>query len=472
MLELYRLASVVRIIFTGLLLFGVIVQAARLFLLLLHREYRTPPPLLFYETFMLVHLILAVLMLTSTLLSSNVIAGYFHGWRWFDPVVVILGLWVMLKQEKAEPLVSSLLLVPTLPFWSFPLIHYCFVLANLGLVFRGIVLLDLEWHRVMASVSRLSVKEAVDRSPDGILYANARGRILVINPTMDRLLYTLGIAFPSAVGLWERLTEVRDSCDLTVRSLEGKLLMRIRNAGSWLFSQQAIMVNHRRYQQLLAVDLTEEDLLTREIESSNLALEAAGQEIAAAIDNIEQWEKEQEILRLKSRVHDQLGQRLSILGRLFESEMGAEEMVEKLKPLLTNLTAAIAEPVDANPRQFLASLRKSFALIGTTIHLEGVLPQQPKVAQVFVQVIQECATNAVRHGSARNLYVKFQENRRAHILAVTNDGTSPTGLIVEGEGLPGMRRKIQDLHGTMEITAGTSFQVLIHVPNTKDDGDD
>jgi len=474
MLELFHLAPSVKIVCTSIFLLGIIAQAARLFLLLLHREHKAPPVLLLFEILILAHLVLTVLLLTSSWLLENVIAGYFSGFRVIDVVPVLVGVWIMLTLRKPEPFFSSLLLLPTLPYWSLPNVHYYFVFGNLGLVCRGWVMLHDEWQRVMSSISRLSIKEAVDQSPEGILYANDHGRILVSNPAMDRLLYALGFDSPglNAIDLWNNLVLLQDGSVITARVLDDKLLLRIRNAEAWLFSNQEIVVNKKKYLQLLAFDITEEDLLTREIENSNSALEAAGREIAADIDNIEQWEKEKAILCMKSRVHDIFGQRLSILSRILESEMDVDEMIRKLKPLLTNLTDLLVEAEGATLQTFLSSLIESFALIGTAIQISGTLPEKTDVAQVFAQVIQECTTNAVRHGSARNVRVELQESGAAYILSIGNDGTLPSGQIVEGEGISGMRRKIHELQGTLDFTTVTSFQVLIHVPKTGDEKDD
>ncbi len=471
MIELYSLAPEIRIFFSALLAIAIALQTMRLFLLVSHKEYKVPRSVLFHEIFVLVHFILATLLLAITLLQRNLIAGYSYGYRLVDVIPIVLGVWIMLKHRKPDPFLCSILLLPTLPFWSFAFSQYLFMLANLYLIFRSAVMLDLEWSRIRGNVTRLSIKEAVDLLPGGVLYANEKGRTLIINPAMNRLLSALDINSATDVSsLWESLVKIQDSYNVSVRALDDKLLIRIRNAGSWLFSKQAILVKKKRYIQLLAIDITEEDVLTREMEESNNALEESGRAISAAINNIERLEKEREILRMKTRVHDILGQRLSILSRLLETDMGAEDMIAKIKPLLTDMTQAITETVDTSPEYLLSSLTHSFALIGTAVHLKGALPKDQKVAEAFAAVIRECATNAVRHADAGNISVEFIESENEHMLLIGNDGSLPAEPIIEGSGIAGMRRQIYELSGEFTIGLRPRFQISVSVPkNRKDD---
>lgn len=468
MVELYALAPATRIFYSVLLTIAITLQTIRLLLLVSHREYKIPRSVLLFEIFILVHLILATMMLTITLIQRNIIAGYFYEFRLVDVAPVVLGVWIMLKHGKWDPLVCSILLLLTLLLWTFTYSQYLFLFTNLYFIFRSAVMLDMEWRRIRGSITRLSIKEAVDLYPGGILYANEKGRTLIANPAMNRLLSALDInSAINAVLLWESLMRIQDSSNVRVKALDEKLLIRIRNAGSWLFSNQIIIVNRKRYMQLLAIDITDVDILTREMEESNNELKELGGKLSTAIKNIEQLEKEREILRMKTRVHDILGQRLSILSRLLESDMNAGDTIKKIKPFLTDLTQAITETTDASPQYLLSSLTHSFALIGTIIHLKGSLPEPQKVAEVFAEVIRECATNAVRHADARNVNAKFQENDEEYTLLVYNDGIPSSGPIVEGGGITGMRRKVHELEGAFEITLWPQFHIRISIPKNR-----
>ena len=331
MIELYSLAPAVRIFFAALLTIAIALQTARLLLMISHKQYKLPRSLILFEIFMLLHLVLTAMLPAVTLLQQNIPAAYFFGFRLMDPVLIIQGVWILFRHRKPEPFLCSLLLLTTLPFYSFPYSGYLYLFANLYFIFRSMIMLDMEWCRIRESVTRLSIKEAVDFFPGGILYANEKGRTLIVNPTMNRLLAAFNIDSASdALSLWETLMNLQNNYNVGIYALDDKLLIRIRNAGSWLFSKQTIFVRKKKYIQLLAIDITDEDVLTREMEETNRALEEIGRELSSSLNTIEQLEKEREILRMKARVHDILGQRLSILSRLLESDMETIDIVKNI----------------------------------------------------------------------------------------------------------------------------------------------
>ena len=470
MTELYSLAPAVRIFFAALLAAAIALQTVRLLLMVSHKQYRVPRSLILFEIFMLLHLVLAFMLPAVTLLQRNIPAGYFWGFRFIDLFPVIQGVWIIFMHRKPEPLLSSLLLLAALPFYAFPYSEYIYLFANTYFICRSMVMLDMEWRRIRKSVTRLSIKEAVDFFPGGILYANEKGRTLIANPTMTRLLAAFNInAASDALSLWETLMKLQDSYNVDVQALDEKLLIRLRNAGSWLFSNQTILVNKKKYIQLLAIDITDEDVLTREMEEMNHALEEIGRELAASINNIEQLEKEREILRMKTRVHDILGQRLSILSRLLESDTETIDIVKNIKPLLTDLTRAITENADTSAEYLLSSLNQSFALIGTAIHMKGALPPDQKTATAFAEIIRECSTNAVRHADAKNVYIELAETENKYMLLAGNDGTLPAQPIIEGSGIAGMRRQIHELSGEFTIGLSPRFQINVNVPKDRKD---
>lgn len=471
MLELYGLAPEIRIFFTVMLAIAVAAQTLRIFLLVAHKEYKVPRTVLLQEVFILVHFIPATVLMSMTLLQKNIIAGFSHEiWR-VDLIPIVLGVLIVIKHKKPEPFISSMLLLISMLFGAFPFYQYLFLVVHLYLIFRSVVLLDLEWQRVRMNISRLSIKEAVELIPAGILYANDNGRTLIVNPSMNRLFGALNIkAVAEVSSLWSSLASIQNSDKASVMALDDKLLIRIINAGSWLITKEEIVVKKKRFLQLLAIDITEEDLLTREMEERNNALEESGREIVAAINNIEQLEKEREILRMKTRVHDIIGQRLSILSRLLENDMGAAELIAKIEPLLTDMTQAIADTVDTSPEHLLFSLTRSFSLIGTEVCLNGKLPRDQNTAGVFAAVIRECATNAVRHADATNVYVQLKENQEEYALIVSNDGKPPSDHIVEGGGITGMRRQVRELSGVFDISQWPQFQIHIRIPKNRKDG--
>lgn len=473
MIELYGLAPNIRIVFSSLLVIAIILQTMRLFMLMTHHEHRISKLVIMYEMLMLAHFMLATSLVAITLMQRSIVADYLYGYRYGDVVIILFGAWIFIRDKRPESLICSLFLILTLPGWSFNYGQIIFLVVNLYLILRTFILTNLEWQKIKENITRLSIKETVDLLPGGILYANRKGELLIVNPTMSRLLTALNIeTVINTLSLWENLMGIQDSYNVSVQALDDKLLVRIRNAGSWLFSKNKITVGSREYVQLLAVDITDEDVLNRELEESNNALEALGEEISLSMNGIDQLEKEREVLRIKTRVHDILAQRLSILSRLLESDMEPESKIKNLKPLLTDLTGVLTGSIDMDSQGLLSSLIQSFKLIGTEIHIRGSLPENEKVAQVFTETIRECSTNAVRHANANNVFVDLGEDIEKYTLLVQNDGAPPVFPIVTGGGIEGMRNQVNEVLGKFSIESDPAFHIRVSIPKNREGGFD
>jgi signal transduction histidine kinase len=263
-------------------------------------------------------------------------------------------------------------------------------------------------------------------------------------------------------NFWEQLCSIQTNEDISAQVLDDKLLLRIRNGGSWLFSKDEISVNRKTYVQILAHNITEQDLLTQEIEETNNRLEVSGAELEEAIANMEQTEKEKEILRIKTNIHDMLGARLSILHHYLEDDNVAYQM-DKIRPLLEGFPQIIVDKSSTSLNNDMALLIDSYAMVGTTLLVEGNIPDG-EVSDVLTKVLRECTTNAFRHGNAKNVHAVFGETDVSYTLSVSNDGIPPTRDITEGTGIQGMRGRICEYHGTLEIKPFPDFCVIATIP--------
>lgn len=90
----------------------------------------------------------------------------------------------------------------------------------------------------------------------------------------------------------------------------------------------------------------------------------------------------------------------------------------------------------------LASIMHAFELVGVRIEQVGLLPGKPAVAEAFVAICREAATNAVKHGQARNVRISFKESSSSYTMRVTNDGLAGPGDFREGTGLHSMREAV------------------------------
>lgn len=97
----------------------------------------------------------------------------------------------------------------------------------------------------------------------------------------------------------------------------------------------------------------------------------------------------------------------------------------------------------------------------------GALP--PRVASALAMTVREAATNIQRHARALRAQARFGVERGQAVLRIADDGRG--GRIVPGNGLSGMRERIEALHGTLRIDGaeGGGIRVEVRVPLAAND---
>ena len=106
----------------------------------------------------------------------------------------------------------------------------------------------------------------------------------------------------------------------------------------------------------------------------------------------------------------------------------------------------------------------AFELVGVRLEQIGHLPEAPAVAEAFVAICREAATNAVKHGQAHNVRIVFEESGDSYMLRVTNDGLAGPNDFHEGTGLPSIREAVGAIGGTCQVTATQPFTLEAVVP--------
>jgi signal transduction histidine kinase len=334
---------------------------------------------------------------------------------------------------------------------------------SLLLAIRSIWLLDNDLAQTNRRITLLSYKAAVDKMPAGVLYSTKSGRPVIENRSMDKLLEKMGIDLPiNTFSLWELLRVQPGSLAIHDEANAEALLVRLPDEESWMFANHKIRERQKTYFQLMAMDVSETDRLNRRIAAANQELQVIGSELTKGLEDIERMEQERMLLNMKARVHDHLGQRLSIMNVYLENRLESLD-VGKLKNLLLEIGEIFETSPAIDAQATLAGLIESFALIGVEITVAGCLPKA-QCARAFVRIAREAATNAVRHSNVRSIAISFSETEEAYTMNVSHGGRELTGPLIEGNGIKGMRRSVAELGGSLDIEPSQNFKVLVHVP--------
>lgn len=195
-----------------------------------------------------------------------------------------------------------------------------------------------------------------------------------------------------------------------------------------------------------------------------------------ANSEIEQLSQEAERERIARDLHDLLGHTLTLITvkldlarRLLpqDSDRARNEIVEAeqtARNALAEVRQAVsgyrADGLDAEISRARRSLRSADVKLTTAIAPVNLSSGQ---VNVLCLALREAVTNIVRHAHATVCHVALLEKDSTIHFTIEDNGLG--GQIREGNGLRGMRERLQSLAGAVKLTVsanrGTSLQIMM-----------
>jgi two-component system sensor histidine kinase DesK len=201
----------------------------------------------------------------------------------------------------------------------------------------------------------------------------------------------------------------------------------------------------------------------------------ADAKLRMAHEEIEQLAKTAERERIARDMHDILGHSLSLI--VLKSELAGRLLANHP----TRAALEIAE-VETTARQALAEVRKTItgyrsegfaselARAAHVLETAGVRLNRPAKAPYLTPrhdstlslVLREAVTNIVRHAGASECSIEvFTEKDRTQ-LVIADDGRGD--IRREGNGLRGMRERVQELGGSLSLESNRGTRLQIELP--------
>ena len=302
-------------------------------------------------------------------------------------------------------------------------------------------------------VTVASIREGLDLLPEGILFARENGAAVLVNiqmlAFMERL---LGQQFRNAAIFWQALMNFDHPTLAEKEVRDDAILFRFSGGDSWLV-QRIRLMNGLSGWQLTASCVTELDAVTRELEAKNARLSAMISAQKDLLDTLEETERHRTLQEITSRVHDVLGQRISMLQQLLASPAPKDALDTIVR--IDSLLEAVPLTQEAHPATLLADMTDTYRSLGVRLTLSGALPRNMRRARAFAAIIREALSNAVCHGRANEIVIALSE-RRLHI---RDNGIGCTGQLRPGGGLTGMMRRVNALGGRLIITPAPHFEL-------------
>lgn len=309
-----------------------------------------------------------------------------------------------------------------------------------------------------STITGFSVYEAVSAMHEGVCFCDEGGYVLLVNSEMYRLMrrllreiYTDGNQF------WQDLQQQYFP--------SGDPLITLADGTTWMFSRTSMTDGKNGYIQITAADVTRQMEAAFSLRRTRTQLEKTSAELKQHLETLMEDSHEEVLHETRMRTHDLLGSRLSLLlqSLRYESasldlqvlETACDDLMEEIAGSGSNITAA----------QEMDRLETVFEQLGIEIERSGPLPEG-KTGRVLVDIFREAITNAVRHGAASRITAVSEETDDALIFTIKDNGTG-TAAYHEGSGIRGMRRKVAEAGGTLEITSQPGFVIQIRLPRER-----
>ena len=435
-----------------------------------------------YEASLVLHLIISALILFASsgsylVAPLDVCARAMGGALWLNAVIFAYGMVLMVHYRRPVMLAELLLVVAVTPpvvlamgsAWTTVLIA-----EGAFFLFRSIAALLMDVRNRQEDITAFSTIETINVIP-----LDPRGRPLLMNRCMRKNLVELHMPtdLGDMSGTWNGLRKLSmqmpESSQNRVRINldrfgEARAVVEVSPAEIRLFVHDDVMVSGRLFERIIGLDVTEYAHAHDRLAQANHLLELAGQELQAQIEEVKKVADNAAYLRMRARVHDVIGQRLSILHRYLEEGRLDDESLEQIDPLLRSIAADLRSGGASEPAEQLGDIVHAFGLVSVQIDVEGALPEDARVAAAFLQIIREASTNATKHAQAHRVHVRLwretSEDSAVARMTVSNDGAPAPVSYREGTGIPGMRHVAQDLGGSLEVHAAPLFTLAVSIP--------
>lgn len=313
-------------------------------------------------------------------------------------------------------------------------------------------------HLRKESLTRSSIKEALDQLPAGVAFAEMSGNVVFANLSMNAI---------SESRYGKDIMDIAGFEHNTVYSDGTK---------TWQFTQEHITWRGKPYIQLTANDITEEAWINEELKNKNKKLKEIKSRLEIYNRRAEQITISRELLNARRQVHSETGHILLASRHYMEhpESIDDDNFLNTLKQTNMHLLKEYEE--DDTEVDQLAEAVEMAKAIAVKVKINGMIPETGELRDILASAINECATNTQKHADGDTLTVTTEEKEDTIIFVLTGNGQPPVkdsassgsvpeNTIRETGGLASLRTLVENAGGTLEIEAEEDFTVIIKMKN-------
>ena len=382
---------------------------------------------------------LAVPMLVSTYICEQCFDLYLSGAAYSDTALKI-----------REMLLSVPTVVPLL---------YCIAMA----VLEAMLLNNIHRHKY-ERITGMSIKEAMDGFPDGVLCYAPKGRVMLVNQAMKEFCRQMtGDELVNGDLFTQQMLsgQIRPGCRIVTVGDENVFVLPDDTV--WKINLQDIPFEDSEVRMLTASEITEEYRKTEELRTMQEGLAALGERLAKVNREIVDLTAEREMLNAKIRIHDEMGKNLLIVKHFILNGGTESEKAAMIGSLYQNVSFLMKD-LPAGTRDECELMIDTASRLGVTVFVTGTIPDCEPQRHILATAIHECFTNTLRHAHGNELYMNIEDDEDRFRVVLTNNGKKPAGEIEERGGLALLRDLTEREGGRMTILKNPSYAVVLELP--------
>lgn len=216
--------------------------------------------------------------------------------------------------------------------------------------------------------------------------------------------------------------------------------------------------------------------IARHEAEARIDLSRLNMDLRAAEIMLEESARTAERLRIARELHDAVGHHLTALSIQIElarhanpEETSLVEAQGITKSMLAEVRAVVREMRNEptlDLRSAIESLLQGLPAPKTHFDVSGnPAGLDPAMAHALFRAAQEGLTNAIRHSGADNIWISLTIEAEKVTLVVRDDGRGIQEL-QEGNGISGLRERIESVGGTVSISSKASegLTLTMHIP--------
>lgn len=199
-----------------------------------------------------------------------------------------------------------------------------------------------------------------------------------------------------------------------------------------------------------------------------------------AHQQIEELVKREERVRIARDLHDTLGHTLSLLtlkAQLVQrltavdperAKYEAKEMEYTSRAALKQVRELVTDMRSATISEELLDIQQILKAAGITYHYSGPIQFSERMStfteNIICMCMREAATNIVKHSKAKCCTISICEERNQFHITIKDDGMGVSDLSQYGNGLNGMKERLDLIEGTLAISNHHGATVKLTVP--------